>query len=496
MNIVNCMIIDEIHLLNDERGLVLECLVARALTTGFKMQKPIRLVGLSATLPNYLDVAAFINADEQGTFQFDASYRPTPLKCTFYGIKEMGSALRGNNIMNDIIFSNLVRILGMGKQIIIFVHQRAATYSTAMELIEILKEQPKHARLFECENKKMVQREVDKSRNEQVKELFPWGFSVHHAGMLRKDRNMVEAMFHNGDIKVLVSTSTLAWGVNLPAYAVLIKGTKVYDSSAGAYKDVGVFDVQQIFGRAGRPQFDKEGEAIILTPDKQMDDYVKMMQNKQTIESHLDQGLDNCINAEIASGTITTVSEGVQWLKKSYLYTRILQNPHHYMVKSQAIKDDPSGHLILLEKVTACVENLNRARLIRYNRDTEQVYATDMGRIASNYYINVSTMSYFMANLTPNTREEMILYHLAQASEFNQLEARKEEHAELKQLVQECQLVDVDKNQFNAAHTKVMVLFECYLKNRPLKTFSLISDMAYIVQNSARLLRALFEITL
>jgi replicative superfamily II helicase len=62
--------------------------------------------------------------------------------------------------------------------------------------------------------------------------------------MLRKDRNLVEDMFHNGDIKVLCSTSTLAWGVNLPAYAVIIKGTKVYDSSAGAYKDIGVFDVQ------------------------------------------------------------------------------------------------------------------------------------------------------------------------------------------------------------------------------------------------------------
>ena len=59
MNSVNCMIIDEIHLLNDERGLVLECLVARALMTGLKMQKPIRLVGLSATLPNYMDVAEF-----------------------------------------------------------------------------------------------------------------------------------------------------------------------------------------------------------------------------------------------------------------------------------------------------------------------------------------------------------------------------------------------------------------------------------------------------
>jgi len=71
--------------------------------------------------------------------------------------------------------------------------------------------------------------------------------------MLRKDRNLVEELFKEGNIKVLVSTSTLAWGVNLPAYGVMIKGTKVYDSSTSSYKDIGVFDVQQIFGRAGRP---------------------------------------------------------------------------------------------------------------------------------------------------------------------------------------------------------------------------------------------------
>ena len=67
------------------------------------------------TLPNYLDVAEFINADHHGTFHFDSSYRPTPLKCSFYGIKELGSAARGNNIMNEVIFDNLVRILEMGK---------------------------------------------------------------------------------------------------------------------------------------------------------------------------------------------------------------------------------------------------------------------------------------------------------------------------------------------------------------------------------------------
>lgn len=115
MDRVNCLIIDEIHLLNDPRGLVLECLVSRAITTGLKNQKPIRIVGLSATLPNYYDVAEFIGADEQGTFYFDGSYRPTPLKCGFYGVRECANPRRLNNIMNDIIYENVIRMLKMGK---------------------------------------------------------------------------------------------------------------------------------------------------------------------------------------------------------------------------------------------------------------------------------------------------------------------------------------------------------------------------------------------
>lgn len=320
MSLVNVMIIDEIHLLNDQRGLVLECLVARALMTGLKNQKPIRIVGLSATLPNYQDVASFIGAGPEGTFYFDASFRPTPLKCGFYGIKNLGNADRANKIMNEIIFSNLKRILKMGKQVIIFVHKRAETFNTAKELIEILQKKQSDQYLFDCDQSYTRKREVTASRNEQLQHLFNFGFSVHHAGLLRKDRNLVESLFMEGNIKVLISTATLAWGVNLPAYAVMIKGTKMYDSASGLYKDIGIFDVQQIFGRAGRPQFDTEGEALILTQFKQMDDYVKMMSNKQTIESNLIQGLDNCINAEIACGTIATLTEGVHWLKKSYFY--------------------------------------------------------------------------------------------------------------------------------------------------------------------------------
>jgi len=42
--------------------------------------------------------------------------------------------------MNDIIYSNLKRMLRMGKQAIIFAHKRAETYTTALELIDIIKE--------------------------------------------------------------------------------------------------------------------------------------------------------------------------------------------------------------------------------------------------------------------------------------------------------------------------------------------------------------------
>jgi len=120
-------------------------------------------------------------------------------------------------------------------------------------------------------------------------------------------------------------------------------------------------------------------------------------------------------------------------------------------------------------------------QLIRYNEQNETVYPTDMGRIASNYYINAKTMSYFMENLKPHTSEEYFLYHLAHADEFEQLEARKEEYDEMKLLMNDIRYVMVDKTCFNEASTKVLVLFEAYLRNLNIRTFSLISDMAYIV---------------
>lgn len=75
-NLVRLIIIDEVHLLHDERGPVLEALVARAVRAAETAQEEVRLVGLSATLPNYRDVAAFLRVNpDTGLFYFDNSFR-------------------------------------------------------------------------------------------------------------------------------------------------------------------------------------------------------------------------------------------------------------------------------------------------------------------------------------------------------------------------------------------------------------------------------------
>ena len=64
-------------------------------------------------------------------------------------------------------------------------------------------------------------------QNPELKDLLSYGFAIHHAGMNRVDRTLVEELFADKHIQVLVSTATLAWGVNLPAHTVIIKGTQV-----------------------------------------------------------------------------------------------------------------------------------------------------------------------------------------------------------------------------------------------------------------------------
>lgn len=100
-NLVRLMIIDEIHLLHDERGPVLESVVARTIRRMEQSGDYVRLVGLSATLPSYQDVATFLRVDEsKGLFYFDASCRPCGLQQQFVGVTEK-KAIKRFQVMNE-----------------------------------------------------------------------------------------------------------------------------------------------------------------------------------------------------------------------------------------------------------------------------------------------------------------------------------------------------------------------------------------------------------
>ncbi|CAF4288956.1 unnamed protein product, partial [Rotaria magnacalcarata] len=101
--LVRLIILDEVHLLHDDRGPVLEAVVARTIRTIETTQDAVRFVGLSATLPNYEDIATFLNVKREGLFHFDNSYRPVPLEQQYIGITEK-KAIKRFQIMNELVY--------------------------------------------------------------------------------------------------------------------------------------------------------------------------------------------------------------------------------------------------------------------------------------------------------------------------------------------------------------------------------------------------------
>lgn len=341
---VRLLIIDEVHMLHDERGAVLESLVARTERQVESTQSLIRIVGLSATLPNYIDVADFLKVNRYaGLFYFDASFRPVPLEQHFLGVKgKTGSKTSRENI-DSTAFEKVKQMLQQGHQVMVFVHSRKDTVNTARTFIQMAQEH-QCSELFDCRDVdgwSLAMKDLKNTRGRELRELVPKGFGTHHAGMPRTDRNRVEQLFAQGHINVLCCTATLAWGVNLPAAAVVIKGTQLYSAQEGKFVDLGILDVLQIFGRAGRPQYQATGIGFICTTHDKVDHYLSAVTQQQPIESKFSRKLVDNLNAEIALGTVTSISEAVQWLGYSYLFVRMQRNPLAYGIDWTEIRDDP-----------------------------------------------------------------------------------------------------------------------------------------------------------
>ncbi|CAK0786311.1 hypothetical protein CVIRNUC_009524 [Coccomyxa viridis] len=494
---VKLLIIDEVHLLNDERGPVIETLIARTQRQVEASQSMIRVVGLSATLPNYKDVATFLGVNhDTGLFYFDASYRPVPLEMQFVGVTEK-NLFAQKGIMDDVCYEKVVDTLQKGHQAMVFVHSRKDTGKSA-RMLQMKAQQGGETAAFDCQEEDgwhFMQQEIDKSKNREIMELFPSGLGIHHAGMLRKHRSLMERAFEKGYLKVLCTTATLAWGVNLPAHTVIIKGTQLYDAQKGQFKNLGMLDVQQIFGRAGRPQYESSGLGVILTQHANLSHYLGMLTHQLPIESQFVSLLVDNLNAEIVLGTVTNVKEACTWLSYTYLFVRMLKNPLAYGIAWEEIVSDPrlEGHRKTL--ITTAARQLEKCKMARFDERSGQLYVTELGRVASHYYIRHSSIVAFNDMLKPHMSEAEFLAMLAHSSEFENVAVREEELPELDQLcLHQCPF-DVRGGPENK-HGKVNILLQAYVSRARAESFSLTADMMYVSQNAPRICRALFEICL
>src|SRR6218665_455525 len=165
----------------------------------------------------------------------------------------------------------------------------------------------------------------------QLRETLKSGVAFHHQGLPLMDRRFVEKLYSESLIPVMVCTSSLAMGVNLPAYLVIIKNTVYYN--AGVSEEYETSQILQMIGRAGRPQFDTQATAIIMTKTEKKPLYENLLASNSLIESNLHFTLDVQLTVEIVLKTVNSIDEAMKWVESSFLFRRIVSNPEHYNSK-------------------------------------------------------------------------------------------------------------------------------------------------------------------
>jgi pre-mRNA-splicing helicase BRR2 len=495
-NLVRLIIIDEIHLLHDDRGPVLESIVARTIRKMEQTGDPVRLVGLSATLPNYRDVASFLRVDPlKGMFHFDGSFRPCPLRQEFIGITEK-KAIKQLKTMNDITYTKVLEHVGTNRnQMIIFVHSRKETAKTAKYIRDKALEEETIGQILRSDagSREALTTEADSVNDRDLKDLLPYGFGIHHAGMSRPDRTSVEDLFNDGLIQVLVSTATLAWGVNLPAHTVIIKGTQIYSPEKGSWVELSPQDILQMLGRAGRPQYDTYGEGIIITSQTEMQYYLSLLNQQLPIESQFVSRLADNLNAEVVLGNVRTRDEGVEWLGYTYLFVRMLRSPGLYQVGAD-YEDDDALEQKRVDLIHSAAVVLERSSLVKYDKKTGRLQPTELGRIASHYYITHSSMLTYNHHIQPSITPIELFRIFALSDEFKFIPVRQDERLELAKLLGRVPIPV--KESIEEPHAKINVLLQAYISRLKLEGLALMADLVYVTQSAGRILRAIFEITL
>ncbi len=259
MDGMGVVVADEVHLIHDmSRGPTIEVLLAKVRMTNAKAQ----VIALSATIQNAREIAEWLDAE-----LVQSDFRPVDLR---EGVSEGTSILYADRKRKMLLAEGepvealVVDSLKGDGQCLVFVNSRRSAVAEADRLREAVRPMlTKEEREKLAGAARSVRTGERTELHDRLGRCVEDGVAFHHAGLGYTQRSAVERAFKQRLIKTIVATPTLAAGVNLPAKRVIVRDMRRYESNLGQVP-IPVLEVKQMSGRAGRPRYDKEGEAVLL----------------------------------------------------------------------------------------------------------------------------------------------------------------------------------------------------------------------------------------
>lgn len=288
---VGCLIVDEVHLLGDpERGPVLEAVLARVRDEDSR----VRMVGLSATVSNSEQVAEWLNAR-----LVRITWRPSRLTWqlpTIPVFSDWGATQAARTRMTNAIVD---MVTADGGSVLVFCGSKYSVRSTALAIAASRGARTGGIRPDDLEAVRGV---CDAA-----------GIGLHYKDWEYK--RQAEGSFRERKTDVLVATSTVAAGVNLPARAVVVRDTQI------GLRDVDVATVQQMFGRAGRlGAGESTGWAFMIVDSAERSLWQQKLIGGYTVDSQIGSSLPDQVLAEAVQGRITTLEEAERWWLSTFAH--------------------------------------------------------------------------------------------------------------------------------------------------------------------------------
>jgi len=312
---IKVAVFDEIHMLNDYgRGPTLEILI-----TLLKVILPqLQIIALSATIGNPRELASWLNAE-----LISDSWRPVKLYQGVFFADEIDyfNERKKEPVIETISDPTLkfaAKLLKEGKQALVFCPTKRIAESTAIKIAALLKTKP-----LALEARKALKALSRPTRQcEKLAVVIEKGIAFHHAGLVNKQKTLIENLFRNQQVKIICCTPTLAMGLNMPADVTLMKSLKRFSGKFGSTW-IPVLEYHQMTGRAGRPGKSLEGLAISLarTEHEKKEIYKKFILGQpEEIVSKLSviPTLRTSLLGLVASGFITNKNEMTNLFKKSF----------------------------------------------------------------------------------------------------------------------------------------------------------------------------------